>query len=102
MMTVLVDFKDCLIHKFRHNVKAVADFRQAIKDHLMEELAKRYVSQCILSKEDTIYKFLIYDEAGYMIKTRENLTECEACRLTMITKEKDLPSDFDADAFTCI
>ncbi|KAK4005068.1 hypothetical protein OUZ56_006792 [Daphnia magna] len=62
-----------------------------MKDDLMEELGKRYVNELPLSKEDRI---------GYMVKTRENLFECEACRQTVITKEADLPSDFDADAYT--
>ncbi|KAK4013578.1 hypothetical protein OUZ56_026131 [Daphnia magna] len=88
---VLVDFKECLIKKFRDNAKAAADLRVAMKDDLMEELGKRYVNELPLSKEDRI---------GYMVKTRENLFECEACRQTVITKEADLPSDFDADAYT--
>ncbi|XP_045026449.1 uncharacterized protein LOC123470331 isoform X3 [Daphnia magna] len=97
---VLVDFKECLIKKFRDNAKAAADLRVAMKDDLMEELGKRYVNELPLSKEDRIGNFLIYDVAGYMVKTRENLFECEACRQTVITKEADLPSDFDADAYT--
>ncbi|KAK4037850.1 hypothetical protein OUZ56_029876 [Daphnia magna] len=97
---VLVDFKECLIKKFPDNAKAATDLRVAMKDDLMEELGKRYVNELPLSKEDRIGNFLIYDVAGYMVKTRENLFECEACRQTVITKEADLPSDFDADAYT--
>ena len=96
---MLVDFKNCLMHKFRDNAKAAADLRATIKDNLMENLATRYVNELPVSK-NTITSYLVYDVAGYVAKTRTRLTQCEECKKSIITSEEKLPNDFNADAYT--
>ncbi len=101
--TILVPWADSLQEKFKNNTEAAADLRQALKDKLMEELVKRYVSELPFSKEDNVNNYLVYDVAGYMAKTRGGvlqLDECDECKCSVISKEEDLPSDFDADKYT--
>jgi len=98
-----VPWSDSLQEKFKNNTEAAADLRQALKDKLMEELVKRYVSELPFSKEDNVNNYLVYDVAGYMAKTRGGvlqLDECDECKCSVISKEEDLPSDFDADKYT--
>lgn len=42
------------------------------------------------------------DLCGYMMKTRKWLLDCQCCKDTLLSKEDELPSDFDADEYTAM
>ena len=77
--TILVPWAKSLQENFRNNTEAAADLRKALKDKLMKELVKRYVSELPLSQEDNVTNYLVYDVARYMTKTRGGVLQLDEC-----------------------
>lgn len=100
-MRVLVNFKECLVAKFRNNKQAAIDLRTALKDELMANLVNNYVEEVLPLSSDRIHRMLVYDIAGYMMHTRSFLySDCKECELSLIDKEENLPNEFSDDDFT--
>ena len=101
-MEILVEYKNCLIDKFRAVESEREQVRLALKEQLFTELTLRYVETMKeLKNTDTSVDELVYDLCGYLLKTRSHVLDCSACAsLLKVDSEFDLPEDFLASIYT--
>lgn len=93
----------CLQEHAKKSDITAKEYKEAIKDKLLDELTIRYVDD--VSEEGTRdfnLNVMVCDLCGYIVKTRKHLTACEACKNLVRCTELDLPKDFTADQYTAM
>jgi hypothetical protein len=101
LIEMLVTMSKCHQEHAKESDITVKEYKEAIKDKLLDELTIRYVDD--LPKEctnDFNLNVMVYDLCGYMVKTRKHLTACDVCKKLVCCDELDLPEDFTADQYT--
>lgn len=100
---MLVTMAKCLQEHAKKSDITAKEYKEAIKDKLLDELTIRYVDDVsVEGTRDFNLNVMVYDLCRYMVKTRKHLTACEACKKLVRCNELDLPEDFTADQYTAM
>jgi hypothetical protein len=101
-MHLLTSYKDCMLKKFRDNVKEAKVFRNNLKDFLLKGIISSSSNQSINSKDelDLVQANSTYYLCGYIVHTRASQISCDSCLDSLLTEENELPSDFYAAFIT--
>ncbi|XP_057377380.1 uncharacterized protein LOC130698713 [Daphnia carinata] len=83
----LVSYNKCWADQFKDCERKASTIKALLKDELFEELSIRYNK-------------IIYDLAGYVMHTRDQLMVCKECHASAISDEENLPDDFIAKDYT--
>ncbi|XP_032792929.1 uncharacterized protein LOC116929707 isoform X2 [Daphnia magna] len=100
-MRILVQYKECLLKRFKDSTESAAQLRHSLREKMEKELVIRYVEKLEADPNcDTTENNLIYYMCGYLLNTRGWAIECEDCKSKMLTTEEYLPHQFEAADFT--
>lgn len=99
-ITVLVDYKECLVNKFKASSQHVAVIKSSLKEKLLKELAIRFVDELPTKVSDPSQDQLLYDVCGYLLHTRSEVLDCLDCKNTLQTEYSSLPEDFLSAEYT--
>ena len=106
-MSLLTSYHDCMLSKFKENVKEAADLRLGFQEILPEGfqyLEKFPFGQPTANSEfseeyDTANDHIVYDLSGYILYARSKMIKCHDCWKTLETTKDKLPGDFLASGF---
>lgn len=106
-MRLLTSYHDCMLSKFKENVKEAADLRLGFQEILQEGfqyLEKFPLGQPKANSEfseeyDTANDHIVYDLSGYILYARSKMIKCHECWKTLETTKDKLPGDFLASGF---
>lgn len=106
-MSLLTSYHDCMLSKFKENVKEAADLRHGFQEILQEGfqyLEKFPFGQPTANSEfseeyDTANDHIVYDLSGYILYARSKMIKCHDCWKTLETTKDKLPGDFLASGF---
>ena len=82
-MSLLTSYKDCILNRFRKDKKEAKDRKQALKDRLAKDITIIDGSVYNMAAYDKCIDDIIYDLAGYVVHSRQNLIgSCvHSCRM---------------------
>lgn len=98
---ILVQYKDCLLQRFKDSLEYAVKLRHSLREKLENEFVCRYVEKLEEDPNcDTTENILVYYMCGYQLNTRAWAIKCEDCKSMMSTTEEYLPDEFQAAKFT--
>ena len=90
-----------MVHRFKANVKEAAYRREELITQLEHGLIFHSDSDSHDDTDTTVYH-IVYDLCGFLIKSRRSLMSCDVCYEAATREEHELPTNFNADAWTAI
>ena len=77
-MFLLSSYVDCMVHRFKANVKEAAYRREELITQLEHGLIFHSDSDSHDDTDTTVYH-IVYDLCGFLIKSRRSLMSCDVC-----------------------
>lgn len=119
-MQLLTNYHDCMLAKFKDNVKEGANLRLGFQEILEEEFEYAEQNSCYRISTinehgfelfDTANDPIVYDLAVYILHARQKMIQWTECWETLATTKDELPGDFlenslsdlrDRGGFRCV